>query len=122
MISRILIKTALSLACVLVSDSAFAHAHLQKATPAVGGTVAAASEIRLEFSEGVEAGLTSVTLAKVGGGAIALGQARTEGANRSVFVVPIAAPLATGDYAVHWHAVAVDTHQTQGDFTFTIKP
>ena len=34
----------------------------------------------------------------------------------------IAKPLAAGDYRVHWHAVAVDTHHTQGTFEFTVKP
>ena len=45
---------AASLAVVCAATDAFAHAQLEKATPAVGGTVASPSEIRLEFSEGVE--------------------------------------------------------------------
>ncbi len=49
-----ILKIASSLAFALTATSAFAHAQLEKATPAVGGTVASASEIRLEFSEGVE--------------------------------------------------------------------
>ena len=29
-------------------------------------------------------------------------------------------PLNAGTYKVHWHAVSVDTHTTEGDFTFTV--
>jgi copper resistance protein C len=41
-------------AFALTSTAAFAHAQLQKAVPPVGGAVSSPSEIRLEFSEGVE--------------------------------------------------------------------
>jgi copper resistance protein C len=80
-----IVKIAATLAFACAATSAFAHAQLEKATPAVGGTVASASEIRLEFSEGVE---------------------------------PRFSP---GAYRVHWHAVSVDTHHTQGTFEFTVK-
>jgi methionine-rich copper-binding protein CopC len=36
--------------------------------------------------------------------------------------VPIAKPLSAGAYTVHWQAVSVDTHHTQGTFEFTVKP
>ena len=51
----------------LTATAAFAHAQLEKATPAVGGTVASASEIRLEFSEGVEPKFTKVSVTGPGG-------------------------------------------------------
>ena len=56
---------------------AFAHAQLEKATPAVGGTVASASEIRLEFSEGVEPKFSKVSVTGPGG-AVPLGAAKTD--------------------------------------------
>ena len=37
------------------------------------------------------------------------------------FVLPVPA-LPSGRYKVSWHVVSVDTHPTQGDFTFEIKP
>ena len=64
-----ILKIAASLAFALAATSAFAHAQLEKATPPVGGTVASASEIRLEFSEGVELKFTKVTLTGPGGAA-----------------------------------------------------
>jgi copper resistance protein C len=110
-----------SLALALTASAAFAHAQLEKATPPVGGTVASASEIRLEFSEGVEPKFTKVSLTGPNGVA-PLGAARTESGNQAVLIVPISKSLTAGVYKVEWHAVSVDTHHTQGTFEFTVKP
>ena len=117
-----ILKIAASLAFALAATQAFAHAQLEKATPAVGGTVASAHQIQLEFSEGVEPRFSGVTLTSAGGGSVPLGRAKTEADNASVLVVPIDKPLSPGVYTVRWHAVSVDTHHTQGDFQFTVKP
>lgn len=110
-----------SLAFALVATQAFAHAQLEKATPAVGGTVASASEIRLTFGEGVEPKFSKVSLTGPEG-AVPLGAVKTESGNQAVLIVPISKPLSAGAYTVHWHAVSVDTHHTQGTFQFTVKP
>jgi copper resistance protein C len=115
-----ILKIAASLAFALATTQAFAHAQLEKATPPVGGTVSPPSEIRLEFSEGVELKFTKVTLTGPGGAA-ALGAARTEAGNQAVLIVPISKSLSAGVYRVHWQAVSVDTHHTQGTFEFTVK-
>ncbi len=112
---------AASLALVCAATTAFAHAQLEKSTPPVGGTVASASEIRLEFSEGVEPKFTKVTLTGPGG-AVPLGAATTAAGNQSVLIAPITKPLPAGEYTVRWQAVSVDTHHTQGTFEFTVKP
>ena len=72
---------AASLAFVCAATDVFAHAQLEKATPAVGATVSSPSEIRLEFSEGVEPKFTKVSLTGPGG-AVPLGAANTEWAIR----------------------------------------
>jgi copper resistance protein C len=114
--------TSVSLAFVLVSTATFAHAQLKKATPPVGGTVASPSEIRLEFSEGVEPKFSSVTLTGAGGATAPLGAARVEAGHQEVLIVPIVKALPPGAYTVHWHAVSVDSHHTQGDFQFAVEP
>ena len=60
--TRIFVKIAAALTFACAATAAFAHAQLEKATPAVGGTVASASEIRLEFSEGVEPKFSKVSV------------------------------------------------------------
>jgi len=112
---------AASLALVGATSAAFAHAQLEKATPAVGGTVAGASEIRLEFSEGVEPRFSKVSVTGPAG-AVPLGAAKTAPGDQAVLIVPISKPLSAGVYKVHWQAVSVDTHHTQGTFEFTVKP
>ena len=115
------LRISVSLAFALIASHAFAHAQLEKASPPVGGTVASASEIRLTFSEGVELKFTKVSL--IGpGGAVPLGAAKTESGDQAVLIVPITKGLAAGVYKVHWQAVSVDTHHTQGTFEFTVKP
>ncbi len=122
MISRSFARIALSLAFAFPVAAAYAHAQLESATPPVGGTVAAASEIRLHFSEGVEPRFSGVTLTAPSGAATPLGAAKIQPGDATVLIVPIAKPLAAGVYTVHWHAVSVDTHHTQGNFQFTVKP
>jgi methionine-rich copper-binding protein CopC len=117
-----IVKIAATLAFASGAASAFAHAQLEKATPAVGGAVAAATEIRLKFSEGVEPRFSRVTLTSAGGASVQLGPAKVEAGDKSVLIAPIVKPLPPGVYTVHWHAVSVDTHHTQGDFQFTVKP
>ena len=114
-------KILAPLAFSFVASSALAHARLETATPAVGSTVAAPSEIRLHFSEGVEPRFSGLTLTAANGSTAPLGSPSAEGAGRDILVVPVAKPLSPGVYTVHWHAVSVDTHRTQGLFQFTVK-
>jgi methionine-rich copper-binding protein CopC len=117
---RTLRLLSLSAAFVLAASAAFAHAQLQKATPGVGSTVASASEVKLEFSEGVEPKFTTVAVTGPSG-PIATAKPAIAG-DAKVLVVKFAAPLPPGEYTVTWKAVSVDTHHTQGDFSFTVKP
>jgi methionine-rich copper-binding protein CopC len=119
--SDLIRRTAAAIALVFASTAAFAHAQLERATPAVGGTVAPPSEVRLEFSEGVEPRFSGVKLTAANGAAVTLGAATVEAGRQNVLIVPIAKPLSPGVYTVHWHAVSVDTHHTQGTFEFTVK-
>ena len=73
------------------------------------------------FSEGVEPKFSKVSLTGPDG-AVPLGAAKTESGNQALLIVPISKPLSAGVYKVHWQAVSVDTHHTQGTFEFTVKP
>ena len=119
---RSVVRIAAALAFAFVAPAAFAHAQLEKATPAVGATVASATEIRLKFSEGVEPRFSGVALTAEGGAVVPLGQPSVDPADKSVLIVKVGKTLPPGVYTVTWHAVSVDTHHTQGDFQFTVKP
>ncbi len=112
-----------SLGFAVVATAASAHALLQKAVPAVGGTVTASpAEIRLKFSEGVEPRFSGIGLATEAGVALPTGQPGVDPADDSVLIVKIGQALKPGVYTVTWHAVSVDTHRTQGGFNFTVAP
>ena len=119
---RSIVKIAAALAFVFAAPAAFAHAQLEKATPAVGGAVTSPAEIRLKFSEGVEPHFSGVTLTAEGGAAVPLGKPSVDPADKSVLIVKVGKTLPPGVYTVNWRAVSVDTHHTQGDFQFTVTP
>jgi len=104
-------------------SAAFAHALLVKAVPAVGGTVSASpTQLKLSFSEGVEPRFSGVELQSADGRAVATGTPSVDPSDKATLIVPIKSALAAGGYKVSWHVVSVDTHKTQGSFTFDVKP
>lgn len=122
MIRRSLIKIAAALAFAFAATAAHAHAQLEKATPPVGGAVASPSEIRLKFSEGVEPRFSGIALASEDGAAAPLGPPSVDPTDNSVLIAKVVKTLPPGVYTVTWRAVSVDTHKTQGSFSFTVKP
>jgi copper resistance protein C len=105
----------------LTGQSAHAHAFLERAVPAVGADVAASPPaLTLTYSEPVEPVFSSVAVTDPNGNRVDQGrlEARDDG---HVLVVPLK-PLPAGAYAVEWHVTSVDTHKTQGHFSFSVKP
>jgi copper resistance protein C len=109
-------------AFLALAASAEAHALLEHARPAAGAVLnTAPSELRLSFSERVEPALCSVALADEAGHALALA-APVATAGARTLVARIDTTLAPGLYRVRWRAVSVDTHVTEGAFSFRIAP
>jgi copper resistance protein C len=113
-------------AMVLIGMSAvaaIAHAFLNQAVPPVGGSVAASPpEIRLYFSEAIEPRFSGIELTSLDGRPVKTGPSTVDPRDQMQFVLPVEPALPSGRYKVTWHVVSVDTHPTQGDFTFEIKP
>jgi methionine-rich copper-binding protein CopC len=110
-------------ASLALSSVAMAHAVLVKANPPVGGTVSASpTEIRITFSEGVEPRFSKIALTSADGHSVETGAASVDPSNPAILIVPLKTALQSGTYKVMWHAVSVDTHSTQGNFSFTVKP
>ena len=105
-----------------LASPAFAHALLRKAVPGVGSTVATApATVTLIFSEGVEPSFTTVAVMNAGGAHMEDGGVAVAAADQKTISVKLK-PLAPGTYTVQWHATSVDTHKTEGKFTFTVAP
>lgn len=119
MSARKLLSAAL---LVLVSPLAMAHAHLTHPVPAADASVAAPAQVSLGFSEAIEVGFSKVTLTAAGGEPVALQPLASAVDDRKTLLVKPAAPLAAGQYTVHWQVVSVDTHKSAGEYRFTVSP
>ncbi len=98
------------------------HAELERATPAVGSTVTTApTQVVLQFSEPIEAAFSRVEVTDSAGQRVDNGDGRPDPNDRTHMKVTLK-PLAPGTYRVNWYALSVDTHRTEGDFTFTVRP
>jgi len=102
------------------ASAALAHAHLVRATPAVGGKVQTApNEVTLRFNEKLENAFSSVVVRDSEGKQIDKGDARVDRADRAVMRISLP-PLSSGVYKVEWRALSTDTHKSNGDFTFQV--
>jgi methionine-rich copper-binding protein CopC len=103
-----------------LAGTAAAHAMLEHANPPVGSTVAAApSALTLRFTQQLEPAFSGVTVTDAAGRRVDLGNAVVPPGHAEELQVRLK-PLAAGRYTVRWHAVSVDTHRTEGNFTFTV--
>jgi methionine-rich copper-binding protein CopC len=119
---RLVLQLAAMAAIAMAPAAALAHAFLDQAAPPVGGTVPASpKEIRLTFSEGIEPRFSGIDLATGDGRAVATGAAAVDPANHKQLVLALP-PLAPGRYRVRWHVVSVDTHRTEGEYSFAVAP
>jgi methionine-rich copper-binding protein CopC len=101
---------------------AWAHAHLESATPAVDGTIRAApAEVSITFTEKLEEKLSRVVVKDAGGQQVDKGDTRLADSSAKRLVVSLGT-LPAGTYTVSWTAASVDTHRTTGSFTFIVKP
>ena len=103
-------------ALILSSAAAHAHAYLDHANPRVGSTVRTAPrEVTLSFSQKLESSFSSAQVTDASGARVDQG-ARVSGTQ---IHVPVRA-LSPGTYRVRWKVLSVDTHTTEGSFTFRV--
>jgi len=112
--------TTIILTLALLPAVASAHAFLDHASPKVGSTAATApKELRLWFTEKLEPTFSTAEVRNAQGTVVS-GKAQAAG-DGTELRVPLK-PLANGTYSVTWRVLSVDTHRTQGSFTFRVGP
>ena len=105
---------------VLANRHAEAHAQLRSADPPVGGSIRAAPDrLSLTFSEGVEPAFSSVSVTDAAGIRVDRDDLSRDPAQITHVTLGLTA-LKPGIYRVDWKVTSVDTHKTQGSFTFTV--
>jgi methionine-rich copper-binding protein CopC len=104
--------------CMGLPATASAHAFLDHASPAVGAVVARSpAEVRIWFTERIEPRFSRLEVTAAGGGRIAAG-----GVVRAEQMSLRLPALRPGRYQVKWRVISVDTHETEGDFSFEVRP
>ena len=104
------------------SGSAAAHAVLMSSGPAANSVlVEAPREIRLSFSERIEARFSSVSLTRSDGSNVQIARPAANQEKQNDLLVPLPA-LAPGKYQVEWQTTSGDSHRIRGQFGFEIKP
>jgi hypothetical protein len=117
-----LARPAALLAALAFPAAVLAHAFLDRAAPAVGSTIhGAPAEVRLRFSQELEPAFSTVRVYDHSGRQIDRGDEHLDPGDTTLLKVSLP-PLAPGIYRVVWRVLSVDTHVTEGDFTFEVTP
>jgi methionine-rich copper-binding protein CopC len=116
------IKTCLGAALLLAGQLACAHAHLEKAQPAAGSKSAEVREVRLAFSEALEARLSTIQIEDREDRKVVEPEAQLDPADAKILVLHLFEKLPPGSYKLRWAVVAADGHRMKGDYSFLVSP
>lgn len=107
--------------CVFTAGAAVGHGALQRAEPPVASTLKRApDEVKLYFTERLEAAYSSVRVVNGRGDRVDRRDGRVDRSNAALLRTTLP-PLPSGTYTVIWRVLSVDAHVTQGRFTFFIE-
>ena len=118
MMSRTIVSILLAL--MALPEAAQAHAMLDHASPLVGSTVATAPRaVALTFTQKLEPAFSTVRVENSTGARVDQGKAQVDPGSHTVLSIG-PKPLPPGTYKVFWKVLSVDTHATEGNFSFTV--
>jgi methionine-rich copper-binding protein CopC len=110
------------LVVLLSASRVSAHAFLEHSDPSVGSKVhSVPAAVRIWFTEAIEPRFSSIQVFDATGKQVDKKDTHSNPSNRSLLQVSLPR-LGPGSYKVVWRIVSVDTHRTNGDFTFQILP
>jgi methionine-rich copper-binding protein CopC len=114
---RTLIIILSFMGALLAAPAARAHAFLDHASPLVGSTVPAAPhEVTLSFTQDLEPAFSTVAVTDANGARVDQGKPAVSANTMRIGLKA----LGSGTYRVRWRALSVDTHTTEGSFTFHV--
>ena len=117
---KVMMSLAVGAAALVVAARAQAHAFLDHASPAVGSSVPTApTVVTLWFTQDLEPAFSNVTVTNEAGQRVDLGNTRIPPGSLAELQIGLK-PLPPGTYLVSWRVVSVDTHPTEGTFTFEV--
>ena len=115
--------TLAALFSLAVQTHVWAHAFLDQTDPLVGSTVKQApAEVRLAYTQGLEPAFSHVQVFDASGKEVDEKDVHLDPKNNHLIIVSLPPGLGAGKYKVVWRVVSVDTHPTEGSFTFVVAP
>jgi methionine-rich copper-binding protein CopC len=118
---RLIMTFVVGVLALGASPGSRAHAFLDHASPPVGSSVPASPPIvTLWFTQDLEPAFSSATVTNEAGQRVDLGNAQIPQGSPAELRIALK-PLPPGTYLVSWHVVSVDTHPTEGTFTFEVE-
>ena len=94
-----------------------AHAFLDHANPRVGNSVRTAPrEVTLWFTQNLEPAFSTISVTGPSGQKVDDGKPRISGSTMRIAIKP----SGSGSYHVNWRVLSVDTHTTEGSFSFRV--
>jgi len=115
-----LLSSTLLASIVGVTTAASAHSFPEKETPSAGATLTKPpAQVTIKYDAPIEKLFASLEVVDAKGQNEAAGQPKVspDGWNLSVPVQK----LPPGEYTVQWRVVCIDTHHTQGSYSFKVE-
>jgi len=108
----------MALCAAATSPPAWAHAFLDHALPKVGSTITQTpANVHIWFTQDLEPAFSTVQVVDEAGNRVDKGDVTVQSGDEMLVSLK---PLPPGKYKVKWHALSVDTHETDGTFEFII--
>lgn len=119
--TRLLAGVFTLVATLFVPSAVRAHAFLDHADPAVGSTVPnAPAVVHMWFTQEIEPAFSWMKITDKSGADVSDGPSFLDPKNNQEMDLKLKS-LPAGTYSIKWHVLSVDTHTTEGDFTFQVK-
>jgi len=116
---RLLLTLAFLLLGIAFAD---AHAFLDHAEPKVGSKIPAApTQVKVWFTQKLVVAFSQLQVFDASGNEVDKHDKKVDPSDQALLIVSVP-PLKPGKYKVVWRAASVDTHVTNGDFSFEIAP
>jgi methionine-rich copper-binding protein CopC len=97
-----------------------AHAFLDHASPSVGSTLPGPpATVSIWFTQELEPAFSTIEVKDQSGNRVDAGDAQVDAKDATLLRATLK-PLPAGTYKVFWRVVSVDTHPTDGTFTFHV--
>ena len=115
-----IILSVIALALLTPAPNIFAHAFPLRSDPRVGSTVQATPpKVTIWFDSEIEGAFSKIEVYDSAQKRVDKDDPQVDPSTRTRLDVTVP-PLPAGKYEVRWTVLSVDTHVTEGKFTFTV--